>query len=138
MKFSPSLLRKQGLSSSETDVLKPTESGTGRTEPERQGCEFTCRTGVFGWVSKRDFKQKGPSCPFAVPVAWFCPLWFLFFLRPCTALAAVTALFWKRELYKLCNIISCVSQLCRCLMKLNCDTSINTNQNHSHFGSTYG
>ena len=73
MKFSPSLLRKQGLSSSETDVLKPTESGKGRTEPEGQGCEFICRTGVFGWGFKKKFQTKGAIVSFCSPCGMVLP-----------------------------------------------------------------
>lgn len=99
-------LRKQGLSSSETDMLKPTESRTSSTEPEGQRCELTCRTGAQVEFQKGLSNKKGTSCPFAVSGAWLCPLWFFFFLCPCTALAAVMAPLWKRERNKLCNTIS--------------------------------
>lgn len=79
--FFPSPLKKQGLSSSQTHMLKPTESWTGRTEPEGQRCELTCRTGVQVGFQKGLSNKKGISCTFAVSVEWFCPLsLFLFVL----------------------------------------------------------
>ena len=100
MNFSPSPLWRQRLSSSEMDALKPTESERAELSPRDRYANLQVGLASSGGLSKRGFEQKGPSCPFAVPVAWFCPLWFSFFLCPCRAWAAAMALLWKRELYK--------------------------------------
>lgn len=101
---------KQGLSYSESDALKPTESGLGRTEPEEQGCELICGTAGL----QKEFSNKNGHCVL-LQCLWhgathsnFCSSY------AHAQLAVITAPFWNRDVYKLCNIISWAAECHNC------------------------